>query len=96
LLYCSQNQLSTLNVSSDNTELIFLDCNDNKFQATELDKIFTNLPDRSSMTDGGDINIYNNDGTNTCDRSIATRKKWTVEPPLSRRMQLKLILMKLM
>jgi hypothetical protein len=75
-LYCSWNQLSTLDVSK-NTALTGLSCDHNQLSTDALNKIFTDLPDMSDTEEYVSINIYNNPGTATCNRSIAINKNWT-------------------
>jgi Leucine-rich repeat (LRR) protein len=85
-LECRFNQLSILDVSN-NTALTELDCENNQLGELALDKIFRDLPDWSEESanveeieeDDEDVKyifIENNLGSSTCDRSIATAKKW--------------------
>ena len=80
ILGCSDNNLTSLDVS--NTALIELDCENNKFSASALNKIFTDLPQGKTWGDSEDeqsnILIENNPGTKTCDKSIAEKKGWRV------------------
>ena len=73
-LSCSQNNLTSLDVSK-NKELFALYLNHNKFSSSALNKIFTDLP---KITNWGEISIYVNPGTETCDKSIAEEKGWRV------------------
>jgi hypothetical protein len=58
---------------SNNTVLTTLYCSRNQLSADVLNRIFTDLPDRSGM-ETGKISIEDNPGTDTCDRSKA--KNW--------------------
>ncbi|WP_251622610.1 leucine-rich repeat domain-containing protein [Odoribacter lunatus] len=69
----SDNELTSLDVSK-NTELTELDCRRNEFDAEALNKIFTDLP----VVTQGWLYIYNNPGTETCNKSIAENKGWRV------------------
>jgi Leucine-rich repeat (LRR) protein len=71
-LRCSNNQLTALDVSR-NTKLTWLDCYGNQLTATALNDLFTSLP----TVQAGEIDIRNNPGAATCDRSIATAKGWS-------------------
>lgn len=68
---------------SKNTALTHLTCHNNKLSASALNKIFDDLPQGKKVNDGyynqSTIYIYNNPGTNTCDKSIATNKGWRVQ-----------------
>jgi len=81
-LYCGDayggcgNQLTSLDVSKC-TALTELDCSYNQLSASALNALFNSLPTRKS-TDNATITIYENPGENTCDRTIATKKGWTV------------------
>jgi hypothetical protein len=59
----NNNNLSSINVGY---------CN-----FTDLDALFTQLPDRTSLTQGY-IAAYHNPGTGTCNTAIATSKNWSV------------------
>ncbi|MDR0349648.1 MAG: hypothetical protein LBH90_09190 [Tannerella sp.] len=76
MLNCWNNHLSALDVSK-NTALTKLECSGNQLSAAALDRIFTDLPNRSGM-EAGEIFIINNPGTETCNRSIATAKNWNI------------------
>jgi hypothetical protein len=54
-----------------------LDCFDNQLSVDAINRIFTDLPGRSGM-EAGEIYIGDNPGTDTCNRSIATKKNWEV------------------
>jgi hypothetical protein len=45
---------------------------------TDLDALFTQLPDRNSFDEGGYIAAYHNPGTGTCNTGIATDKNWSL------------------
>ena len=73
-LVCSDNQLTSLDVSKCGS-MILLRCSSNLLTTTALNSFFNSLP-YSSI--GSTVNITNNPGTNTCDKTIATAKGWTV------------------
>ncbi len=83
-LDCRDNQLSSLNISQ-NTALTVLICHDNNFSASALNKIFNDLPQGKIWYDvwgnkqQSTISIGNNPGTDTCDKSIAENKGWSVQ-----------------
>jgi hypothetical protein len=58
-------------------ELNRLRCDETQLTADALNTVFTALPDRSA-TYAGNINIADNPGTDTCDKTIAQNKNWTV------------------
>lgn len=74
-LWCDYNNLTSLDISKNTKGVLYcmLYCRYNKLTAEALNKIFTDLPVIS-----GTILIYNNPGTNTCDKSIAEKKGWYV------------------
>lgn len=73
-LDCRENKLKSLDVSR-NIELRHLSCHDNELDADALNFLFGTLLGDDYWKE---IYIHNNPGTNTCDRSIATNKGWTV------------------
>lgn len=80
-LHCSSNNLTSLDISK-NTALTFLNCRDNNLSASALNKIFNDLPKGKKWDEYGGqstISIGNNLGTNTCDKSIAENKGWSVQ-----------------
>ena len=70
-LSCSSNQLTNLDVSQ-NTALAILSCYGNQLTAVALNALFSTL----HSNPGKSIEINNNPGTDTCDKSIAERKGW--------------------
>ncbi len=82
-LDCCDNNLTSLDVSK-NTALTWLDCEDNKLTSSALNQIFRDLPQGKTWTEGhgrteqSSIIIYDNPGSNTCDKSIAENKGWYV------------------
>ena len=82
-LDCRNNKLTSLDVSK-NTALTRLDCEDNKLTSSALNQIFRDLPQGKTWTEGygyteqSSIIIYDNPGSNTCDKSIAENKGWEV------------------
>ena len=82
-LDCKGNNLTSLDVSK-NTALTWLDCEDNKLTSSALNQIFRDLPQGKTWTEGhgrteqSSIIIYDNPGSNTCDKSIAENKGWYV------------------
>ena len=75
-LYCDYNQLTSLNVSGC-PALIYLDCRNNQLTAEGLNSLFNSLHS-NEVEYGGVVYISNNPGTNTCDRTIAENKGWSV------------------
>jgi hypothetical protein len=55
-------------------------CDYNQLSADALNRIFTDLPDRSGI-ETGRISLWYNPGTDTCYFSIATQKNWEVDKP---------------
>ena len=55
---------------------ISINLSDNNLSSIELDRIFTNLPNKSQSLSS--IKVEGNPGSATCDASIATLKGWTV------------------
>ena len=82
-LECDGNNLTSLNVSGC-TALTYLNCEDNKLTSSALNQIFRDLPQGKTWTEGhgrteqSSIIIYDNPGSNTCDKSIAENKGWEV------------------
>ncbi len=82
-LYCSYNNLTSLDVSK-NTALTRLNCGSNKLTSSALNQIFRDLPQGKTWTEGhgrteqSSIFIYDNPGSNTCEKSIAENKGWGV------------------
>lgn len=77
-LYCESSlELSSLKISGSIDNVIY--CNDCKLSAETLNTIFETLPDVRSLTDGRkELYIGGNEGAETCDKSIATKKGWRV------------------
>ena len=82
-LNCEDNNLTSLDVSGC-TALTYLNCEDNKLTSSALNQIFRDLPQGKTWTEGhgrteqSSIIIYDNPGSNTCDKSIAENKGWEV------------------
>jgi len=76
-LWCYNNQLMALNVSSNIAALRLLECHDNQLTATALNAVFAALHN-NTITGSKFIYIYSNPGSTTCDRSIAENKGWIV------------------
>jgi len=72
-LHCSYNRLTALDLSQ-NKSLMKVDCHDNRLTAKALNALFSGLP----VVLSGTLWIEHNRGTRTCNRSIATKKRWTV------------------
>ena len=75
-LSCSDNQLTSLDVSN-NTELKFLFLRNNQLISSALNVLFETLPLYSSEGFYW-IFIGENLGADTCDKSLAENKRWTV------------------
>ena len=75
-LVCSDNQLTYLELSKD-TVFHFLDISNNQLVAAALDTIFKTLY-VNTHEESGFIRIGGNPGTSTCNRRIATNKRWGV------------------
>jgi photosystem II stability/assembly factor-like uncharacterized protein len=73
-LNCYSNQLTSLDVSN-SSALEYLNCGGNQLTSAELDALFGTL---NSTAIWKFIDISNNPGTNSCNRSIATSRGWTV------------------
>jgi len=77
ILFCDNNQLTALDASN-NTALKTILCQSNLFNGNTLNELFETL--HSNTISGGKfISIGDNDGTNTCNLSIATNRGWTVD-----------------
>jgi len=74
VIECRGNQLTALDVSKC-TALIYLDCSYNQLSASALNALFNSLPTRKSE-DEATISIFENPGSPTCDKTIATKKGW--------------------
>ena len=74
---CSDNQLSSLSLNS-NTALFFIDCQNNLFVALQLNNLFNSLHE-NPVSSGKTVIISGNSGADSCDKSIAEKKGWTVE-----------------
>jgi hypothetical protein len=81
-LRCYENQLTSLNISGciklgtdTNSDTYSVSISSNKLSATALNEIFTALP---TVTNNQEIEITDNPGTSTCNKSIATNKGWRV------------------
>lgn len=80
-LDCGGNELTSLDVSK-NTALIVLKCHRNQLTSKALNKIFTDLPKgkliEHSDYDQSFIDVSDNPGSDTCNKSIAENKGWEV------------------
>jgi len=76
-LWCSNNKLTSLNVSGC-IALSYLSCGNNQLNAATLNALFGML--HSNYVNWGykSVIIGNNPGTLSCDQSIATNKGWTI------------------
>ena len=74
-LYCGDNQLANLDVS-DCTQLQMLNCTSNQLTTASLNALFSTLHSNLNFKL---LNIYNNPGTNNCNRRIAENKNWLFE-----------------
>ena len=72
-LLCSENKLTNLDVSK-NTEMKGLYCQNNQFSAAELDELFEILHD--NIIDEKFIYVFDNPGTDACNKKIAEDKGW--------------------
>jgi len=68
------NDITSLDVTGNN---MLSSVNVGYCNFTNLDDLFTQLPDRTSLTQGY-IAAYHNPGTGTCNTTIATNKNWSV------------------
>ena len=77
-LYCANNQLTSLDVNN-NSALKGLNIRSNQLTATALNTLFgtlhSNPPEQHQSKE---IDINDNPGTNSCDRSIAERNRWVI------------------
>jgi hypothetical protein len=73
-VFCLFNELETVHVLG--AKLKILRMISNKLTAAELNRIFTDLQNRSAIGSSGQLYIGTNPGTDDCDRSIATGKGW--------------------
>jgi len=74
-LDCSYNPIKNLDVRQ-NTSLTNLNCTMNDFSAAALNALFRSLPRRDDNS--GAISIGFSPGVQTCDKSIAENRGWTV------------------
>jgi hypothetical protein len=72
-LYCGNNRLSELVAKC--AVLKFLDCSDNNLSVTAFEELFGTL---NSTAFSKTIEIFSNPGCESCDRSIASKKGWSV------------------
>jgi hypothetical protein len=75
-LFCIRNQLTHLNVSK-NTSLEYLSCDSNQFSTAALNSLFETLHGIKGISKY--IDIFNNPGTDACNKKIAEDKGWRVE-----------------
>jgi Leucine-rich repeat (LRR) protein len=68
-LYCGDNKLTALDMSR-NTALKELECRNNQLTTEALNALF------SGLSTNGAIDIADNPGSCTCDRSVAIKKEW--------------------
>ena len=73
-LFCGKNKLTSLDVTKNIVLTKYLSVYKNQLSTEALNALFGAL----SNEDSGTIFIRDNPGTNTCDQSIATKKKWIV------------------
>ena len=73
---CQENEITSLDVSTC-TVLTELVCNNNQLSTSELNSLFNSLPERKP-NDGAIINFRDNPGSDTCDKTIATKKGWAI------------------
>ena len=76
-LDCSYNTLTELDFSN-NLLLRTVNCRYNELTADEINKMFESLHNNSQIPQPRTINIRNNIGRLTCDRTIAENKDWVV------------------
>lgn len=77
VLSLENNSISELNIAG-NQDLSNVDISKNQFSGTALNKVFTDLPMPLYSFLSPWIRITSNPGTNQCDSTIATVKKWKV------------------
>ena len=81
-LNCPDNQLTSLDLSN-NTALVSLWCSNNQLSAPALNALFETLHSDTwgSPVGGREKNLFigDNPGTNSCDKSIAENKGWTIK-----------------
>ena len=75
-LKCTNNQLTSLDMSK-NPALTELHCESNRFSSAALNTLFGTLNSNSVEGEKG-IYIEDNPGYESCDKSIATNKGWSV------------------
>jgi len=75
-LRCSYNQLTSLDMSSNCGALYNLQCENNNLTTEALNALFETLHENWVTRAPKKIYIGNNPGTDFCDRSIATKKRW--------------------
>jgi len=73
-LIISGNQLTSLDVSK-NRKLTDLNCSSCKLNETTLNELFETLP---SNKEEKEIFIFDNPGTNDCNKKIVKKKKWKI------------------
>ena len=76
-LHCANNRLTSLDVSKNN-ELIYVDSGNNLLNAGALNSLFGTLNSTSTPYPKS-IYIYENQGVDGCDKSIAQNKGWVVK-----------------
>jgi Leucine-rich repeat (LRR) protein len=74
-IYCGSNQLTELNVNGC-TALNSINCRSNQLTAKKLNDVFESLPVIINLY--SHIDIGDNPGTSTCNRSIAESKGWKI------------------
>lgn len=71
-LVCNRNRLTSISIGRNNSRLRYIHSANNQLSADALNATFEALPA------SGEIAIYDNPGSGTCDISIATNKNWKV------------------
>ena len=78
VLDCAGNQLTNLDIGK-NIKLYLLNCDRNNFSEKALNALFVSLHNKRVIYNyEKSVYIYGNPGTNSCDKSIAEKKKWKV------------------
>jgi Leucine-rich repeat (LRR) protein len=71
-LICNGNEISSIVIGGENERLKYIQSSNNDMSSGALNAVFSVLPNTGTIT------IYNNPGTATCDKTIATSKNWIV------------------
>lgn len=78
ILSCGNNKLTNLDVSK-NPKLYNIDIEQNSLEKEALNKLYGQLPPKKKETEIRSIAVSGNPGAEASDKTIATKKGWTID-----------------